>query len=256
LNKLIASSGECSRRKADDLIAAGRVSINGRIVTALGTKVDPEHDQVMVGDRQICPAASRESNLPTYLALNKPVRTITSTSDPQGRTTVLDLLPERMQGQRLLPVGRLDFMSEGLLLLTNNGELLHRLTHAGWHVPKTYRVCLRGRLDSKILETFRTGMTLREGDVLAPVQIEGVEAQSRKTWLELTLLQGRNRQIRRMCRDMGLTILRLMRTRQGPIELGDLPSGGFRSLDRQEVQSLLEATGLSDSSGTRHGMQS
>jgi len=247
LNKVLASSGVCSRRKADELIAQGKVRVNDRIVTALGTKVDPERDRISVADRPIgqVPGSSPREHI--YLALNKPVRTITSLSDPQGRQTVWDLLPEKLKHRRILPVGRLDAMSEGLLLMTSHGELLHRLTHASWHVAKTYRVLVRGQVPPETMDRFRNGMVLQEGDQLAPVDIKHMESHGGRTWLEMTLYEGKNRQIRRMCRDTGLTVLRLLRIRQGPVNLGSLPPGGCRMLSDEEIRSLLLQTGLEGS---------
>lgn len=175
-----------------------------------------------------------------YLLLHKPVQTVTTARDPQGRTTVFDILPAWAQNDRLVSVGRLDYFSEGLLILTNDGELTNRLTHPRHHAPKTYEVLVRGPVGPKTLATMERGMTLSEGETLAPVAARVLSRGGDRTTLELILTQGLNRQIRRMCRDLGLTILRLRRTRLGPISLGDLPPGQCRALTPSEVKVLLE----------------
>lgn len=179
-----------------------------------------------------------------YLMLNKPVEVVTTVSDPEGRRTVLDLLPARYKSSRIFPVGRLDFFSEGLLLLTNDGELTQRLTHPRFHLPKHYEVLVREEPSSMALDSMRSGMTLAEGDRLAPVAVEKIGNQQRGTLLAMTLKQGVNRQIRRMCRDLGLTILRLRRVGQGSLKLGELATGACRSLEPGEVRALKKAVGL------------
>ena len=244
LNKAIAASGLCSRRKADELIAQGRVSVNGSPVREMGRQIDPHTDRISVNGRQLRPdLAARSGHV--YILLHKPVRVVSTASDPQARTTVLDLLPPSLRQYRPVPAGRLDYFSEGLLLLTTDGELVHRLTHPKWHVPKLYNVLVRGQVTEAKLQCIQQGMNLAEGEHLAPVQVTAARAAKDTTWLSMRLIQGVNRQIRRMCRDLDLTILKLIRIREGPIALGDLPAGRIRELSAQEVQSLRTHVGLS-----------
>lgn len=242
LNKYLAQAGVCSRRAADERIIAGRVSVNGRIVDTPGVKVEPDRDEVRVDGKRIKARAVDESA--EYILLHKPVRVVTTAKDPQGRQTVLDLLPKDITAKRVYPVGRLDFFSEGLLLLTTDGDLAHRLTHPRYHLPKEYRIVLREKPDNAMLERMRQGMVLEEGEKLAPVEVKVTRSDKQRTELALTLIQGVNRQIRRMCRDLGLTILKLVRVRQGPVHLGDLAPGKWRRLTPAEVEALKKAVGL------------
>lgn len=239
LNKFLAQCGLCSRRGADELIGQGVVTVNGQVAEA-GTKVDPAHDQVAV--RGVPVAQTQTATL--TIALHKPVQVVTTLRDPQGRTTVLDLLPPEIRKMRPSPVGRLDFLSEGLLLLTTDGELCNRLTHPSHHMTKTYRVRLRGRVSDEALRSMRSGMTLVEGDVLAPVQVRILSEAHGETVLEMILVQGVNRQIRRMCRDLNLSVLRLVRVAQGPVKLGSLKPGAWRELGADELKALRKAVAL------------
>lgn len=243
INKALADAGVCSRRAADELVAAGHVRVNGEVVDTPGARIDPAKDVVEVrGERVMIPVPGARAH--AYVLLNKPVRVVTTASDPQGRTTVLDLLGDGFGGARLFPVGRLDFFSQGLLLLTDDGELANRLAHPRWHLPKVYHVVVRGTVDRQVLDLFASGMTLAEGELLAPVRTRILSSGDHATTLEMTLTQGFNRQIRRMCRDAGLTILHLTRVAQGPVELGTLPEGKARSLTPEETAALLRAVGL------------
>ena len=243
INKALAAAGVCSRRHADDLIAAGRVTVNGAVVTEAGLRIDPARDALAVDGAPV----NLAPEIPITLALHKKPGVVTTASDPEGRPTVFDGLAEAWRGKRLFPVGRLDFFSEGLLLLTTDGELALRLTHPRWHVPKRYRVTVRGRVTPDMLGIMARGMRLTEGERLAPVAARLVEgpAQDRAV-LEMELHQGVNRQIRRMCRDLGLTVLRLARVSQGPVALGDLPPGACRELTPAELASLRQSVGLDD----------
>lgn len=236
LNKVIARSGLCSRRKADELVAAGRVRVNGHPADP-GMRVTAA-DVVTVDGRPL--GAAQEC---VYLLLNKPVQVVSTASDPQGRTTVLDLLPERYRSLRLYPVGRLDYFSEGLLVLTNDGPLAQRLMHPSHNQGKTYEVLVRGLAPEAAVQTMRGGMTLAEGDRTLPVRIDAALTPRGNTVLTFTLHQGLNRQIRRMCRDVGLTILKLRRVAEGPLRLGDLASGQVRPLTEQEVALLKGGNG-------------
>lgn len=239
LNKALADAGVCSRRAADDLIRSGAVCVNGAVVLELGLRVDPLNDAITVNGT---PLPRTESGQAVYIMLHKPIQVVSTVRDPEGRATVLELLPDAYRGKRLYPVGRLDFFSEGLLLLTNDGELANRLTHPRYHLPKVYDVLLRQMPSQRDLAILRQGMTLREGERLAPVDAFIIPGDRPR--LRLTLRQGVNRQIRRMCRDLGLTILRLTRILLGPLQLGDLPKGKCRHLHKEEVAALKKAVGL------------
>lgn len=239
LNKAIAHSGAASRRAADALIVEGRVQVNGKTVTEPGTRINPERDAVTVDG---APLGFADTGTKTYVMLHKPVQIVSTAKDPQGRKTVVDLLPPALAKKRLYPVGRLDYFSEGLLLLTDDGELTLRLTHPRYHLPKIYHVTIREKATNAMLETMRHGMTLMEGEKLAPVTVRLLEGPGHV--LEMTLNQGVNRQIRRMCRDLGLTILRLARVSSGPISLGDLPPGKARELTTGEITALKKAVAM------------
>lgn len=238
LNKALADAGICSRRKADELIAQGRVSVNGKTAD-MGTRVNTAQDRITVDEKTIAGTDER-----LYLLMHKPTQVMCTVSDPEKRPTVIDILPEQWRRYRLYPVGRLDFFSEGLILLTNDGELAQRLAHPRHHLPKLYRVRLRENASEAQLDVMRRGMTLEEGETLAPVEVQRIPWKGEGCVLEMTLHQGLNRQIRRMCRDLHLTILRLARTAQGPVQLGDLPKGAVRELRADEVRALRQAVAL------------
>lgn len=246
LNKALATAGVCSRRKADELVFSGKVAVNGVIARSPGMQVDTGEDIITVNDKPVAfLSPGRPEEAKAYYLLNKPVEVVTTLSDPQGRRTVLDILPENLRKRRVFPVGRLDYFSEGLLLLTTDGDLTYRLTHPKHHLPKIYEVLVRGEVTQAKLATMRSGMTLAEGERLAPVDVTILARKpSGPTLLRMTLIQGINRQIRRMCRDLGLTVLKLRRTREGPLELGALPVGQARSLTSEEVKALRKAVGL------------
>lgn len=239
LNKAIAASGLCARRKADELIFSGRVTVNGVAETNPGRRVLPGDSIAVDGE----PLPVRQEYI--YLLLHKPVGTVCTLSDPQGRPTVMDLLPATARGVGLFPVGRLDYFSEGLLLLTNDGELANRLIHPRHHVDKVYEVLVRGNVPERHLEIMRGGMRLSDGTPLLPVEASRVQARHRQgTLLRLVLRQGINRQIRRMCDDLGLTILRLTRVAEGGLSLGALKAGETRALEPSEVRALRKNAGL------------
>jgi len=245
INKYLSECGVASRRGADDLILAGRVQMNGETVAEPGVRVDPAVDVVLVDGNPVRHRAAAAAGGPQLtLLLHKPVQVVTTKSDPQGRPTVFDILPAEYRDERLLHVGRLDYFSEGLLLLTTDGELLNRLSHPRWHLEKVYNVLVRGAVTPGKLDMMRCGMTLAEGEKLAPVGVSVLRREEGEVWLEMTLTQGLNRQIRRMCRDLGLTVLKLLRVRQGPIALGVLNPGQCRPLTPEEVRGLRRAVGL------------
>lgn len=241
LNKAIAAAGLCSRRKADELIFAGRVLVNGALEVNPARRVLPD-DSIAVNGRELTTAQEY-----CYLLLYKPVQTVCTVSDPDGRPTVMAYLPAGLRHLRLYPVGRLDYFSEGLLLLTNDGELAQRLTHPRHHQPKTYEVLVRGFVAEGALAAMRQGMRLSEGQRLLPVEVERKTANDGNTLLRMVLHQGLNRQIRRMCRDLELTILRLRRVAQGPLQLGELKPGQARQLTAREVALLKSGVGLPSS---------
>ena len=234
LQKLIAAAGLCSRRQADALLSAGRVLVDGR-VAQLGERVDLNSVSVSVDGQPLLAPPE-----PLVLLLNKPVGVISSCADPQGRTTVLDLLPSQLtRGQGLHPVGRLDADSRGALLLTNQGALTLRLTHPRYGHRKTYRVRVEGYPTAATLERWRHGVAL-DGQAALPVGVRLRRRFEGSSSLELVMGEGRNRQIRRTAALLGHPVLDLQRVAIGDLRLDDLPEGQWRRLDRQEWQSLIQ----------------
>ena len=221
-----------SRRRAEALIQSGLVAVNGQVITELGFKVEPGRDRVTVDGRVVSPAAER-----IYLMLNKPKGYITSNRDPHGRQTVLDLLPVGLP--RVFPVGRLDYNTTGLLLLTNDGELAFALAHPSHEVLKIYRAKVKGVPDQVALEKLRTGVRLEDGLTL-PAEVDIIEAKAGNAILSIGLREGRKRQVRRMCQAVGYPVLELTRVALGPLELGDLPRGDYRRLTAAEIKALEE----------------
>jgi 23S rRNA pseudouridine2605 synthase len=233
LQKIIAASGAASRRKAEELIAAHRVTLNGEVVTEMGTKADPASDKIAIDG---APIPGREEFL--YFALNKPKGFVTTVNDPQGRPTVMDLM--RGVAERVYPVGRLDYASEGLLLMTNDGALAQKLTKAGSHVPKTYLVKISGKPDEKALARLRSGITIELDDgrrVKTSAAAIRLAEDAVNPWYEVVLIEGRNRQIRRMFDRVGYHVEKIRRVKLGTLSL-DVPSGKFRRLTRKEVEQL------------------
>ena len=250
INKALAAAGVCSRRRADELVAAGRVTVNGTIVAEQGLKIDPACDTLAVDGVPVLLAQADAA--PLTLMHHKKAGVVTTASDPEGRPTVFDSLPEMWRSRRLFSVGRLDYFSEGLLLLTTDGELAFRLAHPRWHMPKRYQVAVRGRVTPQTLEIMAGGMRLAEGEHLAPVRAKLVGRPSDDRFvLEMELMQGINRQIRRMCRDLDLTVLTLVRIALGTLILGDLAPGQYRLLTPNESAALYGAVDL-----TPHAMAS
>jgi len=203
LQRYLATAGVAARRKAEELITAGRVQVNGKVVTVLGTKVDPSRDEVQV-DGEAVVALDR-----FYVLLNKPKACITAVTDDRGRPTVMDYLPNVPVPVK--PVGRLDFYTEGVLLLTNDGELAARLLAPASHVPKTYHVKVHGQLDRKEIQTLREGVTLDDGVTTMPAEIEVLPGESKHTWLGITIHEGKHRQIHRMIEALGYQVDKLQR---------------------------------------------
>jgi 23S rRNA pseudouridine2605 synthase len=250
LQKIIAAAGIASRRKAEELITQGRVTVNGAVVTELGSKADPERDHVKVNGKLL---RGPERNI--YLLLNKPKGYVTTVSDPEGRPTVMDLV--RNVGERVYPVGRLDYASEGLLLLTNDGALANHLTRAASHVPKTYLVKVSGQPAEEDIQKLRRGLRIgskpgahrMEAVHTAPAQVRLVRV-AENPWYELTLIEGKNRQIRRMFEEIGYHVEKIKRVRYGPLTL-DVPPGEFRTLAPREVASL-QRSGIKRASTPTH----
>jgi pseudouridine synthase len=235
LQKYLARSGIGSRRTAETLIAAGRVAVNGQVVTEQGVRVAAGTDIVEVDGRRAEPSTRN-----VYLALHKPAGVVTATSDPWGRPTVLGLVPRL---GRLFPVGRLDADSEGLLLLTSDGELANRVMHPRYGCHKEYRALVRGTPDPDALDRLRRGIDLEEGRT-APAEVELEEdSDDGKRWIRVTLREGKKRQVRRMLAAVGLNTERLVRVRIGPLTLGNLPVGSSRPLGRSEITALQAACG-------------
>ncbi|HMD50986.1 MAG TPA: pseudouridine synthase [Bryobacteraceae bacterium] len=226
LQKLLAHAGVASRRRAEQLIREGQVTVNGAVVTELGTKADPERDHIKVGGKRI-----HAPEKPVYLALNKPKSFVSTVSDPQGRPTVMNLL--RGVKARVYPVGRLDYASEGLLLLTNDGEFAKRIMAPATHVPKTYLVKTNGPLTSEQEKKFRAGIPL-EGKRTAPAGLKMIQ-QADNPWYEVRLVEGRQNQIRLMFKHFGRLVEKLRRVKIGFLELGPLKPGEFRHLAPAEV---------------------
>jgi 23S rRNA pseudouridine2605 synthase len=236
LNKALADAGLCSRRKADDLIRSGAVAVNGVTTRELGLRVLLSDTVSVHGQALLAPGPR------TWLMMNKPAQVVCTAHDPEGRRTVLDILPEPWNKLRLFPVGRLDYFSEGLLLLTDDGDLAQKALHPRHQASKTYHLLVREHPEDHVLQIMRAGMRLAEGERLAPVKARILPSDERLpqfppygVLIELVLMQGVNRQIRRMCRDLQLTVLRLARVAHGAVALGDLPPGRVRVLREEEI---------------------
>lgn len=238
INKLLADLGLASRRKADQLIAEGRVSLNSR-KAKLGEKIDPETDRLRVAGKEI--ELSRQAAY-QYWMLNKPVRVVSTTSDPEGRKTVTDLIKNATQA-RLYPIGRLDYESEGLLILSDDGELAQRLTHPKYEVEKTYQVWVNGIFQRGKLERLLYGVRLREGRAKVD-DIEIIEKQGRDFLLKISIHEGKKREIRRICAKVGWEVTRLQRIKLGNLELGELAVGQYRPLTDLEIKELRARVGL------------
>ncbi len=234
LQKFLSEAGVASRRKSEELIAAGAVRVNNR-VSKIGDSVDPKHDTVTVYGKRVVQA----KNL-YYILLNKPRGYVTTTDDDLGRKCVTELVSDIKE--RIYPVGRLDRVSEGALLLTNDGAFANAMMHPSHHVPKTYRVTVKSDVTGGQVESLSEGILL-DGRMTAPAEVHVIEKTEGRTVLQIVLYEGRNRQIRRMCEALGLEVARLKRTAIGSVKLGTLPVGRYRDLTEQEIKSLLAASG-------------
>lgn len=236
LNRFLASCGVASRRASERWIVEGRVQVNGRVTTDLATAVDPRRDRVAVDGREIRPPRTL-----SYVVLHKPPGVVTTLRDPQGRPTVRGLLPPG--SPRLFPVGRLDADSEGLLLLTDDGPLAFRLMHPRYEVPRTYRVTVEGQPSEASLASLRDGVMLEDGAAAASA-VRIIRTAERESEMEITLHEGRKREVRRMFEAIGHRVTRLVRTGYGPLALGDLAPGRTRALSLAEAAALRKAVGL------------
>jgi pseudouridine synthase len=225
----LAHAGVASRRKAEELIRQGRVAVNGKVVTRLGTKVDPAHDEIRVDGQRIQVAASR-----TYVMLNKPRGVLSTMEDERGRRALGDLMQSQV---RLYPVGRLDAGSEGLILLTDDGELANLLTHPRYRHEKEYRVLVNGHPSDKTLAAWRQGVVL-DGQTTAPARVDLLRREKDSSLLRVVIREGRKRQIRRVASMLGHPVRELQRVRLGPLHLGQLAVGQWRYLTSQEVRQL------------------
>lgn len=241
LQKLMAMAGVASRRHAEGMILAGEVTVNGQVVSRLGVKADPERDHIKVRGKLINPKLASPSK--TYILLNKPKGYLSARFDPEGRPLVTQLL--RDLKQEVHPVGRLDFNTEGLLLLTSDGELTHRLTAPRYHVPKEYRVKVKGVPADKQIELIRRGMNI-DGRRTAPARIERLDETQSNCWFSVTLIEGRNQQIRKMFEKMGHSVLKLKRVAIGPLADPRLRLGQSRRLTPEELFALRIACGLEE----------
>jgi 23S rRNA pseudouridine2605 synthase len=237
LSRFLAHAGIASRRRAEALITAGRVQVNGVRVTEQGMRINPDIDLILVDNKPVHATSRR-----VYLLLNKPIGYVSTAHDPQLRPTVLDLLPSEIRALRVYPVGRLDIDTSGLLLLTNDGDFALHLTHPRYSMLKHYQALVKGWLSESSLQTLHNGVTIVEDQgrshTTAPAEIRVLRKEGPDCWLSLTIHEGRKRQVRRMLATVGHPVLELSRVGIGPIILGDLPVGKWRFLTADEVHSL------------------
>ncbi len=236
LQKILAEMGIASRRRAEEMIAEGRLRVNGK-VAVLGTKADPGRDHIKLDGKLLTGRAENK----VYYMMNKPVNVMTTLEDPQGRPTVGDFMARIKM--RVYPVGRLDFDSEGLLLLTNDGELTHAILHPSKKIPKTYKVKIKGLLDDKDIARLRGGMHLADGKT-AQARVRKLRKLKENSWGGIAITEGRKRQVRRMFDHVGHSVLKLIRVKVGRVDLGPLPPGEIRPLTPSELESLKIQTGL------------
>lgn len=230
LQKILASYGVASRRKAEEMIAAGRVTVNGRPVK-LGDSAVPGKDVIAVDGQRVSASGNKY-----YFALHKPRGFVTTMSDDRDRKCVAQLVEQ--VGERVYPVGRLDKDSEGLLLMTNDGEFANLVSHPKTHIAKTYRVTVRPNVNEEQLNRISTGIVI-DGKKTAPAKVRVLEQQQGRVVLEIVLYEGRNREIRKMCEELGLEVARLKRTAIGPVRLGMLAQGKYRELTKEEIRGLV-----------------
>jgi 23S rRNA pseudouridine2605 synthase len=233
LQRALARAGVASRRAAEELIEAGKVRVDGK-VAALGSKVDPDRQRITVSGKAVHVAERR------WLAFHKPLGVVTTASDEEGRRTVFDFVPD---ARGLTYVGRLDVMTTGLLLLTTDGDAVHRLTHPRYHVPRRYTALVHGRSTAEVAAAVRQRVVV-DGRAVEPAEVRVRPGKEGRSIIDLTLQEGRNRVVRRWCEALGLKVDRLARLSYGPVRLGDLPPGRFRPLTPAEERALYRAIGL------------
>jgi len=237
LNQYLAQLGVASRRGADAIIAAGRVRIDGRIVRELGTRVVPAEHEITVDGKPVARPVRR-----LVFLMHKPKGFVSTVSDPEGRPTVMDLMRSVARKQRLFPVGRLDFNTTGALLITNDGELCYRLTHPRFSIPRVYQVRVRGDVSNvqlrRLLSLAQEGVRDYEQPRATKPSVEVVKQLQKEAILKVTLLEGRNRQVRLMCESVGLWVVELKRLSFGPVSIRKLPLGGIRPLEKRELDRL------------------
>jgi 23S rRNA pseudouridine2605 synthase len=231
LQKIIANAGIASRRAAESLIRQGRVSVNGVIVKEMGSKADPERDEIRLDGRLISTDVSK-----LYLMVYKPAGYVTTLKDPEGRRIVTDLL--HGIEERVFPVGRLDYDSEGLIILTNDGDFAQKMQHPRYGIPKTYLVKIKGSLKPREMRAIQAGVRLEDG-LFTPEEVVVEKTNPKSTWLRVTIIEGRNRVIRRAFDAVGHSVGRLIRIALGGVQLGDLKEGKFRFLTKREIVLLL-----------------
>ncbi|MCM0082325.1 rRNA pseudouridine synthase [Geomonas sp. Red32] len=230
LQKILSQAGVASRREAEKIILDGRVKVNGEVVAELGSKADPDNDVITVDGKAIVVAENR-----VVILLYKPVGYMTTMKDPEGRPIVTDLL--KGVKERVYPIGRLDYNTEGLLLLTNDGELANTLMHPSHEVDKGYLVRVSGKVSEEQIGKLTEGVELEDG-MTAPAKVAPVSESEHNSWISITIHEGRYRQVRRMCEAVGLSVVRLKRSRYDFLEIGDLKPGNFRFLAPEEVTRL------------------
>jgi len=226
LQKILSEMGIASRRGAEEFILEGRVTVNGQVAT-IGMKADPAHDHIKIDGKLILRPEPK-----VYIMLNKPKNVVTTLHDPEGRPTVKDFL--KGIRYRIYPVGRLDYDSEGLLLLTNDGDFTHAVIHPSKKIPKTYLVKVKGVLEEEEIQKMRTGIRLEDG-VTAPARVKKIRKAENNSWIEITIHQGKKRQIRRMLQQVGHPVLKLIRIKINGLDLGNLEPGGYRYLTHEEI---------------------
>ena len=236
LNKILAISGITSRRRADELISSGLVTVNGLVERRVGSKAVWGVDSINVDGHPVPDPPKK-----IYLLLNKPFGYVSTLHDPEGRPIIRDLVKDVKE--RIYPVGRLDFDSSGLLILTNDGELAFRLMHPKFHIPRTYKVIVEGVISDKSVERLKKGVSLDDGPT-NPARVRIIETQQGRSVVRITIFEGRSREIRRMCEAVGHKTLKLTRIGYGNLDLGDLKVGKYRHLKNVEVKTLRKSVGL------------
>lgn len=236
LQKYIADCGIASRRKAEELIKHGKIKINGQIVTELGTKINPQKDVVLYNDKQI-----QNDNKYVYILLNKPIGYVTTVKDQFNRESVLDLVKVK---ERIVPVGRLDMYTSGALILTNDGDFVYQVTHPKHEIDKTYTVTVKGKVTDEAIQKLRDGVKIEDREIYitkpAKVKILKIDGEKNQSRLEITIHEGKNRQVRKMCEAIGHKVLALHRSKIAGIDVKDLPLGKWRYLTEKEVEKIIK----------------